>query len=77
MRKLNNNNMNKTAAYIKASRFYLTEELPTNLFDLGEQEIMDFIQDRKWQPFEYWQAHEVWELIEGLAEEFQEVSNQK
>ena len=59
--------MNKTQAYINASRFYLTDELPADLFELKEQEILDFISQSKWEPFEYWNPQDIWELIEGLA----------
>jgi len=68
--------MNKTEAYIKASRFYLTEELPSDLFELNEQEVTAFIQESKWQPLEEWSTISIWDLIEDLAIEFLEVSNQ-
>jgi len=59
--------MNKTQAYIRASKFYLTEELPLDFFELDEQEVTDFIRDNRWQPFEDWEPHGIWELIEDLA----------
>tara|TARA_R110000772_G_scaffold93212_2_gene190471 strand:- start:82 stop:315 length:234 start_codon:yes stop_codon:yes gene_type:complete len=68
--------MNKTEAYIKASRFYLTYELPSDLFELNEQEVTDFIQESKWQPLEDWSTSSIWDCIESLAIEFLEVSNQ-
>ena len=67
--------MTKTQAYIRASKFYLSEELPSDFFELDEQEVTDFIQDNAWQPFEQWEPHGIWDLIEDLASEFLEVSN--
>jgi len=68
--------MNKTEAYITASKFYLTEELPSDFFELDEQDVTDFIRDNRWKPFEEWESHGIWDLIEDLASEFLEVSNQ-
>ena len=67
--------MNKTESYIRASKFYLTEELPSDLFELSQKEVEDFIQENRWQPFEDWEPHGIWELIEDLAIEFLKVSN--
>ena len=47
--------MNKTEAYITASKFYLTEELPSDFFELDEQDVTDFIRDNRWEPFEEWE----------------------
>jgi len=68
--------MNKTKAYIRASKHYLTDELPSNFDELDEQEIMDFIRDHRWEPLEEWEPHGIWEMIDSLAREFLEVSNQ-
>ena len=68
--------MNKTEAYITASKFYLTDELPSNFDELDEQDVTDFIRDNRWEPFEEWEPHGIWDLIEDLASEFLEVSNQ-
>ena len=67
--------MTKTESHISASRFYLCEELPIDFDALDEQEVMNFIEDNKWQPLEDWEAHGIWELIEDLASEFMKISN--
>jgi hypothetical protein len=59
--------MNRSQAYLRASKFYLTDELPSNFDELDEQDIMDFIRDHRWQPFEDWEPHGIWELIDDLA----------
>ena len=65
--------MNRSQAYVRASRFYLTEELPSKFDELDEQDIMDFIRDHRWQPFEDWEPHGIWELIDDLAKEILEI----
>ena len=67
--------MNKTQAYITASKFYLTEELPSDFFELDEQEVTDFIRDNRWKPFEEWEPHGILDLIEDLASEFLTITN--
>lgn len=67
--------MTKTEACIRAARFYLCDELPKDFDELDEQEVMNFIEENKWQPFEDWEAHGIWELIEDLATEFLKVTN--
>ena len=62
--------MNKAQAYITASKFYLCEPLPEDFDELDEQEVTDFIRENKWEPFEEWEPHGIWELIEDLAAEF-------
>jgi len=59
--------MNKKQSYIRASKFYLTDELPSNFDELDEQDVMEYIRDHRWQPFEDWEPHGIWELIDDLA----------
>ena len=68
--------MTKTEAYIRASTFYLCNPLPEDFDELDEQEVIDFIQDYKWEPFERWEPHGIWELIETLASEFLLISKE-
>jgi len=67
--------MKKTKAYILASQFYLTDELPADFDKLDEQEVMNFIEEHKWEPLEYWEPHDIWELIDSLAREFHKQTN--
>ena len=66
--------MKKTEAYITASKFYLCEPLPENFDEFDEQDVTDFIRDNRWEPFEEWEPHGIWELIEDLASEFLNVT---
>lgn len=61
-----------------ASRFYLTEEFPPDIWegtDIFEVEvgIDTFIVEHLWQPFEDWQPNDVWCLIDDLAREIMDV----
>jgi len=67
--------MKKTEAYITASKFYLCEPLPENFDELDEQDVTDFIRDNKWEPFEEWEPHGIYWLIEDLASEFLNITN--
>ena len=67
--------MNKAQAYITASKFYLGEPFPENFDELDEYDVSDFIRDNRWQPFEDWEPHGIWELIEDLASEFLTITN--
>lgn len=68
--------MTKTEAHIRASNFYLCEALPEDLDELDEQEVTDFIRENRWEPFEQWEPHGIWELIEDLASEFLLISKE-
>jgi hypothetical protein len=67
--------MNKAQAYITASKFYLCEPLPEDFDELDEQDVTDFIRDNKWEPFEEWEPHGIYWLIEDLASEFLNITN--
>jgi hypothetical protein len=67
--------MTKTEAHIRAADFYLCEPLPEDFDKLDEQEVYDFIREHRWEPFEEWEPHGIWELIEDLASEFITIAN--
>ena len=52
---------------IEASNYYLTKELPNNFDKWSEKKLNTFVESHLWQPFEYWNAEDVWENIETLA----------
>jgi hypothetical protein len=54
-------------ATILASGHYLTDRLPEDSKDWDEDRYMQFIEDHKWEPFEYWRAEDVEEEIDSLA----------
>ena len=54
---------------IWASGFYLTEDLPKNFGKWSEKKLHKFLVDHAWQPFEYYEADDIWEHIERLADQ--------
>ena len=54
---------------IWASGFYLTEDLPKNFGKWSEKKLNKFLVDHAWQPFEYYEAEDIWEHIERLADQ--------
>jgi hypothetical protein len=49
--------------------------LPEDFDELDEQDVTDFIRDNKWEPFEEWEPHGIYWLIEDLASEFLTITN--
>ena len=68
--------MTKTEAHVRASNFYLYEALPEDFDKLDEQEVIDFIRENRWELYEGWEPHGIWELIEDLASEFLLISKE-
>ena len=58
-----------------ASELYLCEPLPEGFDELDEQDVMNFIRDNRWEPFEEWEPYGIWEQIEDLANKFLKVYN--
>lgn len=65
--KNNTSSLLKHRATILASGHYLTDRLPEDSRDWDEDQYMKFIEDHKWEPFEYWRAEDVEEEIDSLA----------
>tara|TARA_Y100001951_G_C11159585_1_gene193992 strand:+ start:187 stop:429 length:243 start_codon:yes stop_codon:yes gene_type:complete len=57
----------ETRDLIWASGHYLTEHFPPEFADWEEDKVDKFIDEHRWEPFEYHQTEDVWELIEHLA----------
>ncbi len=63
--------MTKKKAYILASRHFLTDEFPANWEELSDGDLDVFIDQHRWEPFEYHPTTFIWECIDGLANDFQ------
>ena len=46
---------------------FLAEALPDNWQDMSDDELDMFMRDHHWEPFEYWDTDDVFQLIEQLA----------
>jgi hypothetical protein len=56
------------AAFTLASGHFLTDQLPNEFDEWGEVQRLGFIEDHKWQPFEYWDPAEIYDEIRSLAD---------
>jgi hypothetical protein len=54
-------------AFTLASGHFLTDQLPDEFDDWSEEQRLGFIEDHKWQPFEYWDSAEIYDEICQLA----------
>jgi hypothetical protein len=55
------------AAFTLASGHFLTEQLPDGFDKWNETQRLKFVEDHKWQPFEYWDPADIYEEIQSLA----------
>ena len=51
-----------------ASGHYLCDQYPENYAELSEDELLDFIGDNLWEPFEYSNACDVAEYIDSAGD---------
>ena len=57
----------------RASSHFLCESLPDNWQEMSDDELDQFLTTYAWEPFEYWPTDDVWELIDSLALEIQNI----
>ena len=58
---------NKTDYYRIASEFFLCNPLPQDYAEMDEDDFNAFLEENAWQPFEYWSADDMNEIIESLS----------
>ena len=49
------------------SRHFLTEELPANWDELPDEELDEYLVAYAWEPFQYWEADKIAEVIDAVA----------
>ena len=52
---------------VQVSGNYLTDYLPANWNKMEEKELDEFLESHAWEPLEYWDTNDVWELIMDAA----------
>lgn len=52
---------------VAASGQVLCEHLPANFNELDEEDMDDFVVANAWQPFENWDASQLWDQINSVA----------
>lgn len=53
---------------VQVSGNYLTDFLPANWNKMEEKELDEFLENHSWEPLEYWDTNDVWELIMNAAD---------
>jgi hypothetical protein len=53
---------------VQVSGNYLTDFLPANWNKMEEKELDEFLENHSWEPLEYWDTNDVWELIINAAD---------
>ena len=59
--------MTEDESLIWASGFYMTEHLPVDFNKWDEDKLDLYMEDHRWEPFEYWEAKAIHEHIAGQA----------
>ena len=49
---------------IEISKTFLTEPLPDDFIEMDEADLLDFVEDHAWQPFEEWTGDDLMHQIE-------------
>ena len=57
----------KDKLFVQMSENYLTNTFPVEAVDWEQEQLEQWIEENKWEPLEYWDAHMVMELIESAA----------
>lgn len=55
--------------FIRLSGHFLSKHLPDDFFTYDEEDQMTLIEDHHWQPFEYHEPQDVYDLIDNLTYE--------
>ena len=56
-----------TEIFARMSANFLANPLPSDWDTWEEEKLENFINDNHWEPFEYWDVHDVYELIDQLT----------
>jgi hypothetical protein len=65
--KIENTNNLETRSMIAASGQVLCTILPSDFEDKDDEEMDQFVVDNAWEPFEHWNANQLWSQIRDVA----------
>tara|TARA_A100001201_G_scaffold18192_2_gene20662 strand:+ start:211 stop:465 length:255 start_codon:yes stop_codon:yes gene_type:complete len=57
----------KDKLFVQMSENYLTNTFPVEAVDWEQEQLEQWIEENKWEPFVYWDNHSILELIEMAA----------
>ena len=53
--------------FARLSGHFLCQHLPDDWADWPDEKLDKFFEDNAWEPLEYWDVHDVYELIDSLT----------
>ena len=53
--------------FARMSGHFLAAHLPDDWHEWEEEKLEQYMLDNHWEPFEYWDVHDMYELIDGLT----------
>ena len=56
-----------TEIFACMSAHFLAERLPNDWDTWNEEKLDQFLHDNHWEPFEYWDANDIYEIIDGVT----------
>lgn len=56
-----------TEIFARMSANFLATPLPSDWDTWNEEKLYNFLSDNHWEPFEYWNVNDVYELIDQLT----------
>ena len=59
--------MTEEQIFARMSGHFLCQHLPDDWADWPEEKLDKFFEDNAWEPFEYWDVHDMYELIDCLT----------
>ena len=59
--------MTEQQIFARMSGHFLCQHLPDDWADWPEEKLDKFFEDNAWEPFEYWDVHDMYELIDCLT----------
>ena len=72
-REISKNEQQYNKLFIRLSGHFLSEHLPNDFFTYDEDDQMKIIEDHVWLPFEYFSGGDVYDLIDSLTYDVQNI----
>lgn len=51
--------------YQMVSGYYLCDDLPEKWYDMEDEPFYEWLEENAWEPFEYCEGRELWEIIDS------------
>jgi len=72
-REISKNEQEYNKLFIRLSGHFLSEHVPDDFFTYDDEDQMTLIEDHVWAPFEYHSSEDVYDLIDSLVYDVQNI----